>query len=131
MTWLCELNAFEIFRKFFIDNYNHYKNAIPASIYLFKINNKNIRKMYETCSKLTIKSPEQHHWRPSGVSLVNFHNFFSCFYSWLRYHCGKTANVLPLHWRDLEESGRFTKWLHTLWRSCSKHNLVLTVFLQK
>ena len=31
----------------------------PANIYLFKVNNKNIRKRYEICSKLTIKTPEK------------------------------------------------------------------------
>ena len=24
------------------------------------------------CSKLTIKTPEQHHWRRSGIFIVNF-----------------------------------------------------------
>ena len=71
-TDFCELNAFEVFRKCFIANYNHHANAIPANIYLFKINNRNIRKRCEICSKLTIKPPERHHWRHSGVFLVNF-----------------------------------------------------------
>ena len=72
MTWLWELNAFKIFRKYFKANYNHHANATPANIYLFKINNRNIRKRCEICSKLTIKPPERHHWRHSGVFLVNF-----------------------------------------------------------
>ena len=68
MTWICELNAFEIFRKCF----NHHANAIPANIYLFKINDRNIRKRWGICSKLTIKPLERHHWRRFGVFLVNF-----------------------------------------------------------
>ena len=33
----------------------------PVNIYLFKVNNRNTRKRCEICSKLTIKTPEQHH----------------------------------------------------------------------
>ena len=134
MTWLGELNAFKIFHKCFKANYNHHANAIPANIYLFKINNRNIRKRCEICSKLTIKPPERHHWRNSVFfflsTLNKFHNFFECFYRWLRYHCGKIANVWPLLWRDLEESVRCTKWLHTLWKSCRKQ-LNSNIFPQK
>ena len=32
---------------------------IPANIYLFKVNNRNTRKRFEICSKLTIKTPER------------------------------------------------------------------------
>ena len=32
---------------------------IPANIYLFKINNRNTRKSYEICSKVTKKTPER------------------------------------------------------------------------
>ena len=42
----------------------------PANIYLFKVNNKNTRKMCEICSKLTIKTPE---WRRN---FEHFHTFF-------------------------------------------------------
>ena len=43
----------------------------PANIYLFKVNNRNTRKMSEICLKLTIKTPEQPHWRRSGIFIVN------------------------------------------------------------
>ena len=33
----------------------------PAGIYLFKVDNRNTRTMYEVCSKLTIKTPERRH----------------------------------------------------------------------
>ena len=39
----------------------------PASIYFFKVNNKNTRKRCKKCSKLTIKTPEWRH----GFKLVN------------------------------------------------------------
>ena len=58
----------------------------PTGIYLFTVNNRNARTMCETCSKLTIKTPEQCQWRRSGVfiaSLKRFHTLFWCFYCWL------------------------------------------------
>ena len=43
----------------------------PAGIYLLKVNNKNTRKRCDVCSKLTIKTLEQH--QVSAVfSIVNF-----------------------------------------------------------
>ena len=42
----------------------------PAIIYLFKVNNKNTRKRYEICSKLTIKT---------GVFIVNFEHILHIF----------------------------------------------------
>ena len=51
----------------------------PAGIYLFKVDNRNTRTRCEVCSKLTIKTPERPHWRPSGVFIVNFeHIYTSC-----------------------------------------------------
>ena len=49
--------------------------ANPAGIYLLKINNRNARKRYETCSKLTLKKSIRttpFFTRCSGVSIVNF-----------------------------------------------------------
>ena len=48
---------------------------------MFKVNNRNTKTRCEICSKLTIKTPERHYWRRSGVFIVNFehisHHFFS------------------------------------------------------
>ena len=44
----------------------------PTSVYLIEVNNRNIRKRYKICSKLTIKTPERRQWRRSGVFIVNF-----------------------------------------------------------
>ena len=41
----------------------------PANIYLF---NRNIRKRFEICSKLPIKTPKRGHSCYSGVFIVNF-----------------------------------------------------------
>ena len=45
---------------------------VTAKIYLIRVNNWNIRKRCEICSKLTIKTPEQRHWRRSGDFIFNF-----------------------------------------------------------
>ena len=44
----------------------------PVNIYLFQVNNRDSRKRCGICLKLTIKTPEQCHWRRSGVFIVNF-----------------------------------------------------------
>ena len=41
-------------------------------MYLLKVNNRSTRTSYETCSKLTIKTPKRGHWRRSCVFMVNF-----------------------------------------------------------
>ena len=46
-------------------------NVFPVGIYLFKVNNRNIRTRCEICSKLAIKTPEQRH-----VSLLLTLNIF-------------------------------------------------------
>ena len=45
---------------------------VPVGIYMFKVKNRNTRPRCEICSKLTVKTPEQSHWRCSGVFIVNF-----------------------------------------------------------
>ena len=39
---------------------------------MLQYNNRNTRLRCEICSNLTIKSPERHQWRFSGVFIVNF-----------------------------------------------------------
>ena len=48
------------------------KNSFPANIYLFKVNNRSIRKKSEIRSKLTINATERRQWRCFGVFVVNF-----------------------------------------------------------
>ena len=60
----------------------------PAGNYIFKVNNRNTRTRCETCSKLTIKTPERRKWRRSGVFIVNFEhishlNFEHAIAGWL------------------------------------------------
>ena len=44
----------------------------PVAKSMFKVNNRSTRTRYEICLKLTIKTPEQRHWRGSGVFIVSF-----------------------------------------------------------
>ena len=53
-----------------LDNQKWY--CYPAAIYLFKVNNRNIRTMREICSNLTIETPKRRHWHHSVVFIVNF-----------------------------------------------------------
>ena len=46
--------------------------ALPAPIYLFKVNNKNTRKRCEICTKLRTKIPERLQGHCSGALIVNF-----------------------------------------------------------
>ena len=46
-------------------------SPIPANIYLFKVNNRNTRKMHKKCSKLTRKTPDRRQWRRFSVFIVN------------------------------------------------------------
>ena len=77
VSLLLNLNMFHFFSYYF-----HHFLEFPRTlcvclqfrinIYLFKVNNRNIRKRWETRSKLTIKTPERGQWRRSGVFIVNF-----------------------------------------------------------
>ena len=44
----------------------------PAGNYMLKGSNRNTRARREICVKLTIKTPERHHWRRFGVFIVKF-----------------------------------------------------------
>ena len=51
----------------------------PANIYLFQFNNRNTRKKFEICSKLTMKTPERRYWRRSALFIVNFEHISHLF----------------------------------------------------
>ena len=48
------------------------KDDNPAHIYFPKVNHRHTKVRCEICSKLEIKTPEQHLWRHSAVFIVNF-----------------------------------------------------------
>ena len=61
---------------------------------MFKVNNRNTRKRCKICSKLTIKTPERHHWRRSGVFIVNFQHISDLFIVFLLF----TLNQVNISW---------------------------------
>ena len=72
----------------------------PAYIYLFKVNNRNTRKRWEISSKLTIKTPERHHWRRSGFFIVNFEHISHLFQVFLLLTLNKemlAGNLIKFH----------------------------------
>ena len=71
LHFLCSVNHFLILLECLGVTFRHISDEV-ASIYLLKINNRNTRTKSEICSKLTIKTPEQRHWRRSGVFIANF-----------------------------------------------------------
>ena len=72
--------------------------------YLFKAINKNTRKRGETCSKLSIKTPERRQWLRSGVFIANWVFLFlslnqkmlagsSLMLKWKQRHHLKTSRI--------------------------------------
>ena len=55
-----------------VSSFGRSHTTYPANSYLFKVNNRNIRKRYEIYPKLTIKRPKQPHWYHSDACTVNF-----------------------------------------------------------
>ena len=68
---------------------HRFKGGFPASIYLLKVNNRNIRGRCEICSKSVIKTPERRQapFTPcSSVSVVNFEHVIAGLVSFYREH---------------------------------------------
>ena len=91
----------------------------PSNVYLFKVNNRNTRKRFEKCSKLTIKTPKQHQWCLSGVfgiSFEHFHLFFQYFYC--KLWIGKCLNMLDLQCckcsKLIVKTSKPSHWMHAL-----------------
>ena len=53
---------------------NHPLNNISGDIY-FKVNNESNRTLFEICSKLTLKTPEQEQRRHSGAEFTHYSGF--------------------------------------------------------
>ena len=76
----------------------------PASIYVFKVMNRNTRKRPDICSKLTMKIPERRHWGSSGVFIINFELFqiflwfYYCWFWTSKYLQRKLSDILYLRY---------------------------------
>ena len=103
-------------------------NHIPANIYRYKINNRNTRKKFEVCSKLTIKTLEWRSWRPSGIFVFNIEHLSHLLVMFLLLlYTGKY--MLGLFWSMISEKGApeiwndFAKSLEknkVFWHVCTK-----------
>ena len=51
----------------------------PAFIYLIKVHNRNTKRRYQICSKLTVKTPEQSNRHRSSDFIVNFEHISRLF----------------------------------------------------
>ena len=87
------------------------RNTFLANIYLFKVNNRNIRKKCEIFSKLTVKTLERCHWRRSDVFTVNFENISHLFLVFLFL----TLNKYILAWLWLRNTQYFLQLILYKW----------------
>ena len=70
MIKLKQTNKLVTFKK---SNFSfNFASSNPAGNYMFKADNRNTRTGCEICSKLTLKIPEQCHWRRSDIFIANF-----------------------------------------------------------
>ena len=81
------------FKEHFSDGLDYLRRSFstgnPSNICLFKVNNRNTRKKCEIFSKLTIKTPEQLHWRRSGVLISNNEHISHLFLAFLLLNLNK------------------------------------------
>ena len=59
----------------------HLNANYPENIYPFKVHNRNTRKKYEMCSKLTIMTPKRHQWLFLSYHNVTWHKIGPSFSS--------------------------------------------------
>ena len=60
-------------------NISSLESMKPASIYAFKVNNRNTRKRCAICSKLTLQTPERPQGRRCGVFITDFEQILHLF----------------------------------------------------
>ena len=63
----------------------------PANIFMFKVTNRDTRKMCEICSKLKIKTPELLIYYSAPFSSVSIVEFEQVNVSWVLFFCWKTV----------------------------------------
>ena len=111
-TPLFKEKAFFKIRKFWTDMKCNLTGHVSTSsdklylAYLFKVNNRNTGKRFETCSKLIIKTPERHNWRRSDVFIVNFEHNFAYFCLKLGSHLSKKL-VYLFQWKPFKNNDKY------------------------
>ena len=60
------------FHDFVLESWKVWCKKFTYGIFLFKVSSGNTRIMCKICSKLTIKTPQRHHWHHPSVYVVNF-----------------------------------------------------------
>ena len=93
------------FRVSRLNRFSKFSTTNPASIYLFKANNRSTRKICVISSKLTIKTPEKRQWRYSSVFVTNFEQTSHCsFQCWLwisKWHPPWVVNDKKFFWSQI------------------------------
>ena len=64
--------TFTFIKALYVSWFVLFLQLVPASQYLFKVNNRNTRIRCDIYSKLTLKTHERRNWHCSGVVIVNF-----------------------------------------------------------
>ena len=107
------------------------KRILPIRHLLFKVNNRNIRKMCKICSKLIIKTTDQYDWRHSGIFIINLEqtNYTYCsgisnvdfeqVNPGLRSH-RKGSMWLPSSNRIFASKNKIKKWHRKGWGTCNR-----------
>ena len=102
--------------------YNY--ELLPADNFMFEVNNRNTRIRWEICSKLTIKIPEQRHWRCSIVFIVNFKYFTSCSGSLVQYKHGGLLDLRNSNSEKIYFQRNFRDFLRQIFEKILfEHNL--------
>ena len=77
---------------------------------MFKVNDRRTRARCEICSKLAIRIPERHHWRRSGIFIVNFWTYLT--------PCSSVSVVnfeqVNAGWQEIHFNYLFPYWLTSL-----------------
>ena len=71
-NWKSDRKKYFLTTNFHFTFVNDWQINLLANIYLFKLNNRNTRKRYVICPKLTLKTPKRPQRYCSGVFIVNF-----------------------------------------------------------
>ena len=83
--------------KYFLQNSSR-RQLLKWISLLLNVNNRNAKTRCEICSELIVKTPERHHWRRSGVFIVNFVHIshLVIVFLWLTLNIYLPAGILPL-----------------------------------